>query len=144
MFLNIIANLYVCVEMKCNVMNEYLNIKWSQWKASIPLISDVEIQRFYSKLVCYAEDVQLHTFVDAVEYAYADLSYLVVQLGERVTVSLVAQKNMDLWLSGPAFLRDDPSQWAACEDLEEMNTLKLKRHVLLIDKKPKDYNIFNF
>ena len=72
-----------------DTLNEYLNVKCSQWKASIPLISDVEIPRCYSKLLCDAEDVQLHTFK---EYAYAAVSYLVVQLGERITVSLVATK----------------------------------------------------
>ena len=51
---------------------------------------------------------------------------------------------MDLWFNGPAFLRDDSSQWPACEDLGEMDTLELKRHVLLIDKKPNNYTILNF
>ena len=207
-------------------------------------ISNVEIPRCYSKLLCDAEDVQLHTFVDAGEYAYAAVSYLVVRVGECVTVSLVAakckvaplkplsiprmelqaaligvrlanavqniprlqisskhwwsdsrtvlqwlridprnfqpfvmhrvgeileytnvtdwkwvptkmnpadfatkissHKNMDLWFNGPAFLRDDPSQWPVSEDLGEMDTLELKRHVLLIDKKPENFNILNF
>ena len=61
-------------------------------KESVHLISDVEIPRCYSKLLFDAEDLQLHTFVDAGEYAYAAVTYRDVQLGECGTVSLVAVK----------------------------------------------------
>lgn len=72
---------------------ESLYIKWSQWKSTIPLITDIEIPRCYSLILSDSENIQLHTFVDAGEYAYCAVSYLVVQLGDRVTVTLVASKS---------------------------------------------------
>ncbi|XP_053968485.1 uncharacterized protein LOC128869910 [Anastrepha ludens] len=59
----------------------------------MPLITAAEIPRCYSLLLKDAEDVQLHTFVDAGESAYAAVCYLLVSKGNDVTVSLVAGKS---------------------------------------------------
>ncbi|XP_053968527.1 uncharacterized protein LOC128869954 [Anastrepha ludens] len=67
--------------------------KWNQWKSIMPLITAGEIPRCYSLLLKDAEDVQLHTFVDAGESAYAAVCYLRVSKGNDVTVSLVAGKS---------------------------------------------------
>ncbi|XP_053968959.1 uncharacterized protein LOC128870369 [Anastrepha ludens] len=67
--------------------------KWNQWKSTMPLITAAEIPRCYSLLLKDAEDVQLHTFVDAGESAYAAVCYLRVSKGNDVTVSLVAGKS---------------------------------------------------
>lgn len=224
-------------------LNESLNAKWSHWKSCIPLIAAVEIPRCYSQLLHAAENVQLHTFVDAGEHAYSAVCYLVVQQGDCVTVTLVAakckvaplkplsiprmelqaaligvrlantvqkihrlrissrywwsdsktvlqwlrldprnfqqfvmhrvgeilehsnvnqwnwvptkinpadfatkistRKNMDLWFKGPEFLHKNSSEWPKCEDLGPMNSSEHRRHVLIIDRKLKNYNFIN-
>ena len=55
--------------------------------------------------LCDVEDVRLDTFVDVRKYAYVAVSYLVVRLGERVTVSLVATKYKAASLKPPSIPR---------------------------------------
>ena len=65
---------------------------WREWKEVLHAISNIEIPRCYSPLLFGASDVQIHTFVDASETAYAAACYLRVQSGNHVTVLLVAAK----------------------------------------------------
>ena len=74
-------------------LNEALEKKWRQWKATIPLIENVKIQRCYSPIISEADKVELHTFVDAGEYAYAAVCYVLVEYKGRTTVTLVAAKS---------------------------------------------------
>ncbi|XP_036347984.1 uncharacterized protein LOC118757376 [Rhagoletis pomonella] len=52
-------------------LRDDLNNKWCQWKNVMQLIRDVNISRCFSPLLQDAQDVQLHTFVDAGESGYA-------------------------------------------------------------------------
>ncbi|XP_036318305.1 uncharacterized protein LOC118733148 [Rhagoletis pomonella] len=67
--------------------------KWRQWKTTVSQMLSIEIPRCYSLNLNKATDVQLHTFVDAGEYGYAAVSYLRVQLGNDVDLSLIAAKS---------------------------------------------------
>ncbi|XP_017483489.1 PREDICTED: uncharacterized protein LOC108372336, partial [Rhagoletis zephyria] len=73
-------------------LRDDLNNKWCQWKNVMQLIRDVDISRCFSPLLRDAQDVQLHTFVDAGEGGYAAVCYLRVKRDDDVTVSLVAAK----------------------------------------------------
>ncbi|XP_055922260.1 uncharacterized protein LOC129953275 [Eupeodes corollae] len=74
-------------------LSEDLYSKWLQWKSLIPSIKAIEIPRCYSRLLVNSENVQIHTFVDAGEHAYAAVCYLRVQRGNEVSVALVASKS---------------------------------------------------
>ncbi|XP_036334764.1 uncharacterized protein LOC118745419 [Rhagoletis pomonella] len=66
---------------------------WRQWKRLLPLMQAVEISRCYSRNLTAATDVEIHTFVDASEYAYAAVCYLRVLRCGAVDVPLVAAKS---------------------------------------------------
>lgn len=70
-----------------------LNKKWCKWKAYIQQITAVRIPRCYSLVMTTAEEVQLHTFVDAGENAYAAICYLRIKKNNDVSVALVAAKS---------------------------------------------------
>ncbi|XP_017472746.1 PREDICTED: uncharacterized protein LOC108363754 [Rhagoletis zephyria] len=67
--------------------------KWCHWKNMVKLITAVEIPRCYSLFLKEAEEVELHTFVDAGENAYAAVCYLRTKRGEFVSTTLVAAKS---------------------------------------------------
>jgi len=73
-------------------ISEGLYRKWCQWKATIPIITDVRIPRCYSTTLKSANEVQLHTFVDAGESAYAAVCYLRIVCTGSISVALVAAK----------------------------------------------------
>ncbi|XP_053960590.1 uncharacterized protein LOC128864857 [Anastrepha ludens] len=74
-------------------LNYELSLKWKTWIEYIPVITSVSVPRCYSPLL-YEDDckVQLHTFVDASENAYAAVSYFRIEAGGDVVSRLVAAK----------------------------------------------------
>lgn len=74
-------------------LSDTLNQKWCKWKSTIQLITSVRIQRCYSLVLPTADEVQLHTFVDAGENAYAAVCYLRIKKNNDVFVTLVAAKS---------------------------------------------------
>ncbi|XP_053956229.1 uncharacterized protein LOC128861878 [Anastrepha ludens] len=74
-------------------LNYELSLKWKTWIEYIPVITSVSVPRCYSPLL-YEDDckVQLHTFVDASENAYAAVSYFRIEAGGHVVSRLVAAK----------------------------------------------------
>ncbi|XP_036329696.1 uncharacterized protein LOC118741829 [Rhagoletis pomonella] len=75
------------------VLPEELIDGWLLWKRTLPLVEAIEIPRCYSKHLFSGTKVELHTFVDASEYAYAAVCYLRVLRGDLVDLSLVAAKS---------------------------------------------------
>ncbi|GBP17520.1 hypothetical protein EVAR_74114_1 [Eumeta japonica] len=73
-------------------LNEPLRTKWLQWKSTIPFIKEVKIPRCYSLELCNADKVELHTFVDAGEYAYSAVCYLLVKRKNKIDVNIVVGK----------------------------------------------------
>ncbi|XP_070854705.1 uncharacterized protein [Drosophila suzukii] len=71
---------------------ESLLPRWNRWKQAITLIATVKIPRCFFRTNEDIHDVQLHTFVDASELAYAAVSYLRIQQGNSVYLSLLAAK----------------------------------------------------
>lgn len=67
--------------------------KWRQWKQNLAYISAVTIPRCYSSLLSISDHIELHTFVDAGECAYAAVSYILVKHNNETNISLVAAKN---------------------------------------------------
>lgn len=74
-------------------LNEELYSKWSTWLTNLDKISFVMIPRCYSKLPKFTFNVQLHTFVDAGENAYAAACYFRIQNNEDVDVSIATAKS---------------------------------------------------
>ncbi|XP_036347102.1 uncharacterized protein LOC118756446, partial [Rhagoletis pomonella] len=74
-------------------IDDVMNVKWRQWKAGLAAMSSVEIPRCYSLYLTVAEDVQLHTFVDAGEYGYAAVCYLRVKTATHIDVCIIAAKS---------------------------------------------------
>ncbi|XP_075150728.1 uncharacterized protein LOC142224831 [Haematobia irritans] len=75
-------------------INEETYPKWKNWLTFMPHITSVSIPRCYSLLMqnqCY--NIELHTFVDASEDAYAAVSYFRIESGGSVEVKLVAAKS---------------------------------------------------
>ncbi|XP_075145994.1 uncharacterized protein LOC142220640 [Haematobia irritans] len=73
-------------------LNEDLHIKWCSWLSNLEKISTVSIPRCYSRLLKSTFNVQLHTFVDAGENAYAAVCYFRIQYQGEVDVRIVAAK----------------------------------------------------
>ncbi|XP_036347753.1 uncharacterized protein LOC118757122 [Rhagoletis pomonella] len=67
--------------------------KWCQWKTLLPAITSITIPRCYSQLLKDSECNQIHTFVDAGEYAYAAICYLRVKNKNGVNTIIVAAKS---------------------------------------------------
>ncbi|XP_043861898.1 uncharacterized protein LOC122756444 [Drosophila santomea] len=65
---------------------------WQQWKTVLLQATELEFPRFYSTLLPNADQIDLHTFVDASEYAYAAVTYLRIKRGADVDTVLVAAK----------------------------------------------------
>ncbi|XP_075158026.1 uncharacterized protein LOC142231296 [Haematobia irritans] len=70
-----------------------LREKWTKWVFTIPTIESVEIPRCYSIHINKTSDIQLHIFVDAGEFAYGAVCYLLVRYNDEISVSLVAAKS---------------------------------------------------
>ncbi|XP_046869388.1 uncharacterized protein LOC124462036 [Drosophila willistoni] len=66
--------------------------KWIRWKRILTTIAGLTIPRCYFNSSDQIHDVQLHTFVDASELAYAAVCYLRIRQGERTYLSFVASK----------------------------------------------------
>ncbi|XP_046868614.1 uncharacterized protein LOC124461066 [Drosophila willistoni] len=66
--------------------------KWIRWKRILTTIAELTIPRCYFNSSDQIHDVQLHTFVDASELAYAAVCYLRIRQGERTYLSFVASK----------------------------------------------------
>ena len=67
--------------------------KWLCWLSNLPQIAALSVPRCYSTQLRGATNIQLHTFVDAGENAYAAVSYLRIQHGVSVDVCIVAAKS---------------------------------------------------
>lgn len=74
-------------------LTDVLTNKWYRWKSTIELITAVRVPRCYSPILVTADEIQLHTFVDAGENGYAAVSYLRVKKNNNVTVTLIAAKS---------------------------------------------------
>ncbi|XP_073821452.1 uncharacterized protein [Musca autumnalis] len=70
-----------------------LHVKWRKWKTAIDYISSIEISRCYSPHINEATEVELHTFVDAGEDAYAAVCYLRVAYQGGCDVTIVIGKS---------------------------------------------------
>ncbi|XP_046869183.1 uncharacterized protein LOC124461768 [Drosophila willistoni] len=66
--------------------------KWIRWKRILTTIAGLTIPRCYFNSSDQIHDVELHTFVDASELAYAAVCYLRIRLGERTYLRFVASK----------------------------------------------------
>ncbi|XP_037040000.1 uncharacterized protein LOC119077000 [Bradysia coprophila] len=71
-----------------------LNEKWKRWIRFLPMVQNVSIPRLYSDKISpgEAKTIELHTFVDASEYAYCAASYLRIEDHNGVDVVLVGAK----------------------------------------------------
>jgi len=65
---------------------------WKQWLEELPQLKNIRVKRCYSEGLRQAEEIQLHTFVDASDEAYATVSYLRIKTKDGVEVSLVSSK----------------------------------------------------
>lgn len=71
-----------------------LNQKWKKWIALLPSVEKVSIPRLYSSKISpdTAESIELHTFVDASEFAYCAVSYLRITDKNGIECVLVGAK----------------------------------------------------
>ncbi|XP_075163342.1 uncharacterized protein LOC142235976 [Haematobia irritans] len=121
-----------------------LYIKWQNWKAAIDRISAVEIPRCYSQYLNEATEIELHTFVDAGEDAYAAVCYSRVfsqHQCEILEVTNVTQWrkyqhnwNVSMWFTGPQFLRESKSTWPECVKLDVCGHEEIRHNFLHIHK----------
>ncbi|KAI8118770.1 hypothetical protein CVS40_9674 [Lucilia cuprina] len=73
-------------------LNEDLFPKRSSWLFNLTKISSIIIPRCYSRLLKATKNVQLHTFVDAGENAYAAVCYFRIQYNDDIDVRIIAAK----------------------------------------------------
>lgn len=73
-------------------INDNLLEKWKTWLRILPEVEKVRIPRCYRSSVPTSSDVQLHTFVDASEDAFAAVSFLRFTCGDQVECIIVASK----------------------------------------------------
>lgn len=73
-------------------INNNLLEKWKTWLRILPAVEQVQIPRCYRSKLTTESDVQLHTFVDASETAFAAVSFLRFTSGEQVECLIVASK----------------------------------------------------
>ena len=66
--------------------------KWFEWVKTLEMIRKVEIPRCYTPGIDEPTEIQLHTFVDAGDLAYAAICYLRIKHKTGVLVSMVAAK----------------------------------------------------
>jgi Arc/MetJ-type ribon-helix-helix transcriptional regulator len=57
-------------------INTVLYQQWKEWLLELKKIRELEIQRYYSERLSEAKSIELHTFCDASEDAYAAVVYL--------------------------------------------------------------------
>ncbi|XP_062708631.1 uncharacterized protein LOC134288289 [Aedes albopictus] len=69
-----------------------LYVKWKVWLRVLPDVEHVQIPRCYHISSATVYDVELHTFVDASENAFAAVSYVRFSSGDQIECSLVAAK----------------------------------------------------
>jgi hypothetical protein len=70
-----------------------LNNKWKEWMRSLRDLENVSIPRCYSVHLPTASRIELHTFVDASELAFAAVSYFRIESSAGVEVVCVGAKN---------------------------------------------------
>lgn len=73
-------------------LNEELAGKWKLWLSDLEEVKAIQVPRCFSEMLFKADEVQLHTFVDASELACCALSFLRVRKNENVNVVFVASK----------------------------------------------------
>ncbi|XP_037931719.1 uncharacterized protein LOC119666509 [Teleopsis dalmanni] len=67
--------------------------KWLAWVACMPIFVNISVPRCYSPYITESScDVQIHTFVDASEFAYAAVSYFRIKDKYGVSTRIVAAK----------------------------------------------------
>ncbi|XP_037931374.1 uncharacterized protein LOC119666163 [Teleopsis dalmanni] len=67
--------------------------KWLAWVACMPIFANISVPRCYSPYITESScDVQIHTFVDASEFAYAAVSYFRIKDKYGVSTRIVAAK----------------------------------------------------
>ncbi|XP_062715630.1 uncharacterized protein LOC134291645 [Aedes albopictus] len=73
---------------------ESLNAKWELWLQFLSMVQSVRIPRCFRTTVSLGEgtNVQLHTFVDASEFAYAAVAYLRFEQNGKVECAIVSAK----------------------------------------------------
>lgn len=75
-------------------LSEDLYNKWKNWLTFLPIITNVSIPRCYSpKMSNEGCTIQLHTFVDASEDAYAAVSYFRIEADGGVEIKLIGAKS---------------------------------------------------
>ena len=70
-----------------------MHLKWKKWKTAIEHITSVEIPRCYSAYLNEATEVELHTFVDAGEDAFAAVCYIRTVYQSNCSDLIVAGKS---------------------------------------------------
>lgn len=70
-------------------------VKWMSFIAQLKNLTQVQIPRCYSKLIPYADQIQLHVFCDASEKAFAAVAYLRVSFNGKPSAEN-ATKNIDV------------------------------------------------
>ncbi|XP_062541898.1 uncharacterized protein LOC134209893 [Armigeres subalbatus] len=73
-------------------INDVLFFKWQTWLQVLPEVESVQIPRCYNAQKSPNSDVELHTFVDASENAFAAVSYLRFNDSDAVECVIVAAK----------------------------------------------------
>lgn len=69
-----------------------LYVKWLRWFDEINRIEEVSIPRCYNDIILQTRSIQLHTFVDASESAFAAVCYIRMEVEGEVRTSLIASK----------------------------------------------------
>ncbi|XP_044749148.1 uncharacterized protein LOC123309880 [Coccinella septempunctata] len=75
-------------------LNENLLKTWKKWMDELAKIAEVRIPRCYSLQIPIARNIELHTFCDSSEKAFAVVSFLIVVVENvgKIDVSLVSSK----------------------------------------------------
>ncbi|XP_055714978.1 uncharacterized protein LOC129809187 [Phlebotomus papatasi] len=74
-------------------IKENLHAQWLDWINFLPQISEVKIPRCFSVFIPEAISIQLHTFCDASQEAFAAVTYLRVEYPNGIDVTFVCAKN---------------------------------------------------
>jgi hypothetical protein len=70
-----------------------LQEKWEKWFEKFREIENLKIPRVYSKNIANARRIEMHTFVDASEYAFSAVVYFRIEFEDGVDIALVTSKS---------------------------------------------------
>lgn len=115
-----------------------INNQWLQWREYLEKVKLFKLPRYYFSGVMCVNNIQLHTFVDASQDAFAAVTYLRICHDDKVTVRLMSAKTrcspIKQLMSIPRLeLQAAVMDTRICPTIQNYNNLQVARRVFWSD-----------